>query len=113
MKKTKKSTKIMKVALGLGTLVAIALPASIAPAYSYDPSMPVPAGIRSEAEMQGGLNYKHAEDDLQYRHYLQDVNNKYREYSDYGRKFCRDSGRKQFIWKVIFVYSSINKKVER
>ena len=62
MKKTTKSTKFIKAVLGLGTLVAIALPASIAPAYSYDPGMPVPAGLRSEAEMQGGLNYKHPED---------------------------------------------------
>ena len=76
----------MKAALGLGTLVAIALPASVVPAYSYDPGMPVPPGIYSEAEMQGGLNYKHADDDLQYRHYIQDVNSKYREYSDYGRQ---------------------------
>ena len=84
MKKTK-STKLIKAALGLGALVAFALPASIAPAYSYDPGMPVPPGIRTEAEMEGGLNYKHAEDDLLYRHYLQDANSKYREYSDYGR----------------------------
>ncbi len=85
MKKTTKSTKFIKAVLGLGTLVAIALPASIAPAYSYDPGMPVPAGLRSEAEMQGGLNYKHPEDDLMYRHYLQNVKDTYQEYTDYGR----------------------------
>jgi len=84
MKKT--TRKFLRTVLGLGTLVAIALPASIAPAYSYDPGMPVPAGIRTEAEMQGGLNYKSPEDDLKYRHYLQDVNSKYKEYTDYGRQ---------------------------
>ena len=85
MKKTTKSTKFIKAVLGLGTLVAFVLPASISPAYSYDPGMPVPAGLRSEAEMQGGLNYKHPEDDLMYRHYLQNVNDTYRDYGDYGR----------------------------
>jgi len=86
MKKTTKSTKFIKAVLGLGTLVAFAIPASITPAYSYDPGMPVPAGLRSEAEMQGGLNYKHNEDDLMYRHYLQDVKDTYKDYSNYGRQ---------------------------
>ena len=80
MKKT--TRKFLKAVLGLGALVAFALPASITPAYSFDPGMPVPPAIQTEA----GLNYKHAEDDILYRHYLQDQNAKYREYSDYGRK---------------------------
>ena len=85
MKKTK-STKFIKAVLGLGTLVAFAIPASITPAYSYDPGMPVPAGLRTEAEMQGGLNYKHNEDDLMYRHYLQDVRDTYKDYTNYGKQ---------------------------
>ncbi len=87
MKKTTKNTKTIKAILGLGTLIAFALPASVVPALAYDPGMPVPAGLRTEAEMQGGLNYKHAEDDLMYKHYIQNqnVNSTYQEYADYGR----------------------------
>ncbi len=84
MKKTTKSTKLIKAILGLGTLVAFVLPSSIAPAYSYDSSI-VPAGIQSEAKMEGGLNYRHADEDLKYRHYLQNVNETYQNYMDYGR----------------------------
>ena len=86
MKKTTKTTKFIKAVLGLGTLVAFAIPASVTPAYSYDPGMPVPAGLQSEAEMQGGLNYKHPEDDLMYRHYLQNVKDTYTDYTKYGRQ---------------------------
>ncbi|MEE3349539.1 MAG: POTRA domain-containing protein [Candidatus Gastranaerophilaceae bacterium] len=88
MKKTTKNTKMIKAIMGLGTLLAFALPASIAPAIAYDPGMPVPPGIRTEAEMEGGLNYKHNEDDLLYKHYTesQGVNSSYQQYSDYGRK---------------------------
>ena len=64
MKKTIKREKLIKAVIGLGMLAAFAIPASVMPAYSYDPGMPVPAGLRTEAEMQGGLNYKHPEDDL-------------------------------------------------
>ena len=81
MKKTTKTTKFIKAVLGLGTLVAFAIPASVTPAYSYDPGMPVPAGLQSEAEMQGGLNYKQPEDDLMYRHYFQNVQYTYTEHT--------------------------------
>ena len=85
MKKTTKDMKFIKAVLGLGTLIAFVLPTSVPSAYAYDPGMPVPPGLRSEAEMQGGLNYKHPEDDLLYKHHLQNVNETNREYLDYGR----------------------------
>ena len=86
MKKTTKTTKFIKAVLGLGTLFAFAIPASVTPAFSYDPGMPVPAGLQSEAEMQGGLNYKNPEDDLMYRHYLENVKDTYSDYTKYGRQ---------------------------
>lgn len=83
MKKTTGSKKFTKAVLGLGTLMAFVLPSAMQPANAYDPGMPVPAGLRTEAEMQGGLNYKLPEDNLKNNYYLQ--NDTYREYTDYGR----------------------------
>ncbi len=88
MKRTIRNTRLTKTILGLGTLFAIALPVSVTPAFSVEYNTISPQDIQNlqmYGQMQGGMNYRHEEDALKYKHYQQDANQEYQDYVDYGR----------------------------
>lgn len=83
--------KLVKIVLGLGAVLAIAIPAYASDVSDFGGAGgSVQYGLPSQQDlqmlqMQSGLNYRHEEDTLKQRRFQQESDQQYQEYSEYGR----------------------------
>lgn len=91
MEKKTKSMKFVKAVLGVGALLAIAMPVFASDISDFGGAASgTQYGMPSQQDlqllqMQGGMNYRHEEDFLRQQRQQQDSRQQYQEYADYGR----------------------------
>lgn len=91
MEKKTKSMKFVKTVLGVGALLAIAMPVFASDISDFGGATSgVQYGMPSQQDlqllqMQGGMNYRHEEEFLRQQRQQQDSRQQYQEYADYGR----------------------------
>ena len=77
------SMKLLKALLGVTACVALTVPASVTPSFANPLGTFNPADVNQYmdyARMEGGANYKHNTDSLEYKRYQQNVKEDYQRY---------------------------------
>ncbi len=75
MEKNQKNMKLTKALLGLCAGLALTIPASVTPVFAA-PDIP----IMNQLQMEGGMNYKHNTDSLEFKREQQYINDDYNRY---------------------------------
>jgi len=92
MEKKTESMKFVKALLGVCAVLAFSVPVSAAGLDGWNGALGgtqygqlTPQQLQQLGEMESGMNYRHEETDLRNRRFMQDSNQQYNEYAEYGR----------------------------